>query len=161
MRRSKTFVRETAVKTKTKFGIGIGVIVVSLSALAFMGAKESKTYYHTIAELATLDSSATHQRMRVGGDVAEGSIKHLPGRVDFSLKGEGKTLDVSYVGADPLPDTFKDGAQCLIEGHAMPDGRFVAENVQAKCASKYEVAPGGQSTSGTTPQYAPTEGPKS
>ena len=66
----------------------------------------------------------------------------MPGRVDFVLKEDGKTLPVSYVGADPLPDTFKDGAQCLVEGHAMPDGRFVAEEVQAKCASKYEVAPG-------------------
>ena len=35
-------------KAKTKFGIGIGIIVVALSALAWMGAKESKTYYHTI-----------------------------------------------------------------------------------------------------------------
>ena len=41
-----------------------------------------------------------------------------------------------------MPDTFKDGAQSLVEGHAMPDGRFVAEQVQAKCASKYEAAPG-------------------
>jgi len=146
-------------KTKTKFGIGIGVILVSLSMLAWMGAKESKTYYHTIAELSTLDATSTHQRIRVGGDVAAGSIRHLPGRVDFSITGEGKTLPVSYVGADPLPDTFKDGAQCLIEGHAMPDGHFVAENVQAKCASKYEAAPG-QSTSGS-PQPAAADNPKS
>jgi cytochrome c-type biogenesis protein CcmE len=68
--------------------------------------------------------------------------------VDFALSAEGKSMPVSYVGADPLPDTFKDGAQCLVEGHAMPDGRFVAETVQAKCASKYEAAPGGD-TSGT------------
>jgi len=149
------------VKAKTKFGIGIAVILVSLSALAWMGAKESKTYYHTIAELPTLDASSSHQRIRVGGDVAAGSIHQMPGRVDFSLTGEGKTLPVSYVGPDPLPDTFKDGAQCLIEGHAMPDGRFVAETVQAKCASKYETGPG-ESTSGNgTPQPAPAENPKS
>ena len=49
---------------------------------------------------------------------------------------------MSYVGTDPLPDTFKDGAQCLVEGKVQPDGRFVAETVQAKCASKYEAAPG-------------------
>ena len=134
-------------KTKAKFGIGIGIIVLSLTALAWMGAKESKTYYHTIAELSSLGSTAQHQRLRVGGDVAAGSIQHLPGRVDFVLSAEGKRLPVSYVGADPLPDTFKDGAQCLIEGHAMPDGRFVAEQVQAKCASKYEAAPG-QNTTG-------------
>jgi cytochrome c-type biogenesis protein CcmE len=129
-------------KAKTKFGVGIGIIVVTLSGLAWMGAKESQTYYHTISELSTLNSSQAHQRIRVGGDVAAGSIQHMPGRVDFILKEDGKTLPVSYVGADPLPDTFKDGAQALVEGHAMPDGRFVAEEVQAKCASKYEVAPG-------------------
>lgn len=135
-------------KVKTKFGIGVGVIVVSLTALAWMGAKQSQTYYHTIAELSTLNSAAMHQRIRVGGDVAAGTIQHLPGRVDFVLKEEGKTLPVSYVGADPLPDTFKDGAQCLVEGKAMPDGRFVAEQIQAKCASKYEAAPGGDANPG-------------
>jgi cytochrome c-type biogenesis protein CcmE len=146
-------------KPKAKFGIGIGIIVISLSALAWMGAKESQTYYHTIAELPTLNSAARHQRIRVGGDVAAGSIHQMAGRVDFSLSAEGKTLPVSYVGADPLPDTFKDGAQCLVEGHTMPDGRFVAESVQAKCASKYEAAPGGD-TAGT-PSPAPAGNPKS
>jgi cytochrome c-type biogenesis protein CcmE len=128
-------------KTKTKFGIGVTIILVSLTALGWMGAKESKTYYHTITELATLDSASMHQRIRIGGDVATGSIQHMPGRVDFVLSAEGKKLPVSYVGTDPLPDTFKDGAQCLVEGHAMPDGRFVAEQLSAKCASKYEAAP--------------------
>ena len=146
-------------KIKTKFAIGIAIIVVSLSTLAWMGAKESKTYYHTITELSSLSGSAAHERIRVGGDVAAGSIRHLPGRVDFVLTGEGKDLNVSYVGADPLPDTFKDGAQALVEGHDMPDGKFVAEQVQAKCASKYEAAPG-QSTTGT-PQASPGDGNKS
>jgi cytochrome c-type biogenesis protein CcmE len=82
--------------------------------------------------------------------VAAGSIRHLPGRVDFVLEAEGKRLPVSYVGSEPLPDTFKDGAQCLVEGHAMPDGRFVASQVQAKCASKYQAAPN-QSSAFTPP----------
>ena len=99
-------------KAKTKFGVGIGIILLSLSALAWMGAKESQTYYHTVAELSSLDSSAMRQRMRVGGDVATGSIQRLAGRVDFVLSAEGKHLPVSYVGTDPLPDTIRDGAQC-------------------------------------------------
>jgi cytochrome c-type biogenesis protein CcmE len=128
-------------KVRAKFGVGIGIILVTLSALAWMGARESKTYYHTVAELASLDATALRQRIRIGGNVEAGSIQRLPGRVDFILKEEGQSLPVSYVGSDPLPDTFKDGAQCLIEGRAMPGGRFVAEQVQAKCASKYEAAP--------------------
>jgi cytochrome c-type biogenesis protein CcmE len=135
------------VKRQAKFGIGISVIVVSLGFLAWLGYGESKTYYHTIAELQTLNGSARSQRMRVGGTVETGSIRRLSGRVDFVLEGEGKKLPVSYVGSDPLPDTFVDKSQALVEGRPASDGRFVAEHVQAKCASKYEAAPGGDAPS--------------
>ncbi len=132
-------------RKQAKFGIGISVIVVSMGFLAWLGYGESKTYYHTIAELQTLNGRALKQRMRVGGTVAPNSIHRYSGRVDFVLVGEGKTLSVSYVGSDPLPDTFVDKSQALVEGSPSADGRFVAEQVQAKCASKYEAAPSGKS----------------
>jgi cytochrome c-type biogenesis protein CcmE len=116
--------------------------LVSLGCLAWLGYGESKTYYHTIAEYQALQGGARNHRMRLAGTVAAGSIKHLPGRVEFVLEEQGKTLPVSYVGSDPLPDTFADRAQALVEGHPADDGKFVAEHVQAKCASKYETAPG-------------------
>jgi cytochrome c-type biogenesis protein CcmE len=144
------------VKKQAKFGVGIGVIIAALGFLAWLGYGESKTYYHTIAELQTLTSSAKSQRMRIGGTVASGSIRHLSGRVDFVLEGEGKTLPVSYIGSDPLPDTFVDKSQALVEGRPAADGRFVAEVVQAKCASKYEAAPGGNG--GTAPRSAERSG---
>jgi cytochrome c-type biogenesis protein CcmE len=138
------------VHKRAKFGIGIGIIVASLACLAWMGYGESKTYYHTIAELQVLQGDALKHRMRVGGTVAPGSIRRLSGRVDFVLDGEGKSLPVSYIGSDPLPDTFIDKAQALVEGRPATDGRFVAEHVQAKCASKYEAAPGGNATAATS-----------
>lgn len=139
-------------KKQAKFGIGIGVIVVSLAFLAWLGYGESKTYYHTIAELQTLQGAERAHRIRVGGTVAPGSIHHLNGRVDFVLEGEGKSIPVSYIGSDPLPDTFVDKSQALVEGRPANDGRFVAEVVQAKCASKYEAAPGGSGGNATEPQ---------
>src|ERR1700726_4181911 len=117
-----------------------------MAFLAWLGYGESKTYYHTIAELPSLHGIARGHRIRVGGTVESGSIKRLSGRVDFVLQGEGKALPVSYVGSDPLPDTFVDKSQALVEGRPAADGRFVAEHVQAKCASKYEAAPGGTPT---------------
>ena len=129
-------------KKQAKFGIGVTVIVVSMAFLAWLGYGESKTYYHTIAELQTLHGSELSHRIRVGGTVAPGSIRRFTGRVDFVLDGEGKSLPVSYVGSDPLPDTFVDKSQALVEGRET-DGHFIAEVVQAKCASKYEAAPGG------------------
>ena len=143
-------------KKQMKFAVGSGVIVVALAFLAWLGYGESKTYYHTIAELQTLTGSARSQRIRVGGTVAPGSIHRLSGRVDFVLEGEGKSLPVSYIGGDPLPDTFADKSQALVEGRPAQDGRFVAEHVQAKCASKYEAAPG--TTKGPTPSSTARSG---
>src|SRR5262249_9408785 len=93
-------------KKQKKIGVGVGIIVVALGFLAWIGYGESKTYYHTIVELQTLNSSQRSQRICVGGTVAVGSIHHSSGRVDFVLEGEGKALPVSYAGSDPLPDTF-------------------------------------------------------
>ena len=109
--------------------------------LAWLGYGESKTYYHTIAELSTLQGAARAHRIRVGGTVEPGSIHRSQGRVDFVLDGEGKQLPVSYVGSDPLPDTFIDKSQALVEGSLERNGSFTAQQVQAKCASKYEAAP--------------------
>jgi len=139
-------------KKQAKFGIGIGIIVVSMACLAWLGYSESKTYYHTLAELDSLKGSERAQRMRIGGTVQNGSIHRTTGRVDFVLEGEGKSLPVTYVGSDPLPDTFVDNSQALIEGRPDTDGRFKAEHIQAKCASKYEAAPGG--TPAATPAPA-------
>ncbi len=130
-------------QNRSKFGVGIGVIVVALAFMAWLGYGESKTYYHTIAEYQSLDSSARSHRMRLAGTVAPGTIKRYPGRIDFVLEEQGKTLAVSYTGSDPLPDTFIDKSQALVEGRPGSGGQFVAEHVQAKCASKYEAAPGG------------------
>lgn len=127
--------------TKVKFGVGVVIIVGTLVALGWVGARESKTYYHTISEISSMKSAEMRQRMRVSGYVAQGSIRHLPGRVEFVLTEENRSLPVSYTGTSPLPDTFKDDAQALVEGKMGADGKFTAEDVTAKCASKYEIAP--------------------
>lgn len=126
---------------RKKFVLGSGIIVATLLALAYVGFTQSKTYYHTISELPTLRPSALRQRMRVSGNVRARSITQVDGRTHFVLEEQGKSLAVSYIGRDTLPDTFKDGAQALVEGRLMPEGGFVAEQVQAKCASKYEASP--------------------
>src|SRR5882757_4555965 len=129
-------------KKQAKFGVGIGVIVAAMGFLAWLGYGESKTYYHTIAELPTLTGSAKSQRMRVGGTVAPGSIHRVTGRIDFVLEGEGKTLPVSYIGSDPLPDTFVEQAPVPVGGRPCSDGRFVGEVVPTKSASKEGAATG-------------------
>jgi cytochrome c-type biogenesis protein CcmE len=125
-----------------KFAVLIGIVVGALVWLASSGVSETKTYYKTISELGQMGDRAYQERLRVAGDVASGSIQHSNGQVQFTLTQEKRELKVAYAGSDPLPDTFRDGAQALADGRMGHDGIFHATKIQAKCASKYEAKPG-------------------
>jgi cytochrome c-type biogenesis protein CcmE len=127
--------------TYVKFGAMVVVIIGVLAWLAMGGISDSKTYYKTIAELGQMGDQAKGRRIRVGGDVQAGSIVRNGAEVTFVMHQEAKMLKVVYNGIDPLPDTFKDGAQALADGKLGPDGVFQASKIQAKCASKYEAKP--------------------
>jgi cytochrome c-type biogenesis protein CcmE len=128
-------------KPYVKFGVLTALIVGSLVWLALGGVKETQTYYKTIPELQKMGNSAQGQRLRVGGDVEPGSIVKAGSQVTFLLHQDSHQLKVVYRGTDPLPDTFKDGAQALADGRLGTDGVFEANKIQAKCASKYEAKP--------------------
>ena len=74
----------------------------------------------------------------MGGLVKDGSIiisktNYLD--CSFVLK-EGKTeLNVKY--DQTRPDLFKDGAEVIVTGQYL-DGIFYADELQTKCASRYE-----------------------
>ncbi|HUK17205.1 MAG TPA: cytochrome c maturation protein CcmE [Bryobacteraceae bacterium] len=125
-----------------KFAALVVVIVGTLVWLGFSGSGQSGTYYKTIAELGQMGTQAYGKRLRVGGDVENGSIQRVGHETCFILKQDKQTLKVAYSGTDPLPDTFRDGAQALAEGKLGSDGTFHANKIQAKCASKYESKPG-------------------
>jgi len=125
---------------KWKFGIGIGIILAIVAWEAVSGFQQSKTYYVTVNELA--QGQAARRHVRVGGVVAQGSIDRRGGKLTFRLAQDTKTLAVTYVGTETLPDTFKDGAQAIVDGDFLANGEFRADKIQAKCASKYQAAPG-------------------
>ena len=125
-----------------KFAVLIAVVIAALVWLASTGVSETKTYYKTIAEVGQMGDRAFTERLRVAGDVASGSIQRANGQVSFTLTQDKLQLKVAYTGADPLPDTFRDGAQALADGRMGRDGVFHASKIQAKCASKYEAKPG-------------------
>ncbi len=140
-----------------KFGVATGIIILGLAYLAFTGVQQSKSYYVTIKELRTMDSSVYAKRLRVAGNVAPGSIKRQGSHVEFTLVEQDLTLPVVYNGSEAPPDTFVDNAQALAEGSYGHDGVFHAKMLQAKCASKYAPKDQQQGTPGQTPATQRTE----
>ena len=124
---------------KLKFAVGIGIILAVVIWEAVSGFQQSKTYYFTVDELVS--GKMARQRVRVGGIVAADSIERHGNEVTFRLAQNTSSIPVTYVGSDPLPDTFKSGAQAIVEGEYAASGEFRAQKIQAKCASKYEAAP--------------------
>ena len=135
-------------KKQLRFAIGICVVLVAIAYFAFAGYNEGKAYYKTIDEVATLDAKDAAKRLRVAGLVKEGTIERSGKDLRFvlahDLDGDDHTLVVNYVGSAPVPDTFKDRAEAIVEGKRMPDGTFEADHIQAKCASKYEAKYGAE-----------------
>jgi cytochrome c-type biogenesis protein CcmE len=125
-----------------KFTALIAIVIGTLAWLAASGMSGSQTYYKSISEMDQMGGQAYGKRLRVGGDVAAGSIQRVGKEVQFVLTQDKLTLKVAYTGSEPLPDTFRDGAQALADGKLDQDGVFRAGKIQAKCASKYEAKPG-------------------
>lgn len=137
----------------TKFIVAAVVVIGVVAWLAASGARDTKSYYVTISELQKMGSKAYTRNLRVAGNVQPGSIVRNGTNATFNLLEQGKTLRVTYQGAEPPPDTFKDDAQALAIGTFGRDGEFHATQLQAKCASKYapQTKPGAAPTGNTAP----------
>ena len=108
--------------------------------MVFSGLSENTVYFLNVSEAraATADKL---QAARLFGTVApDNLLKNVDGPgASFLLQDKddaGLTLPVVYKGA--VPDTFKAGAEVIVEGGLQPDGRFMAKTLMTKCPSKYQ-----------------------
>ena len=108
--------------------------------LVYSGLSENSVYFLNVSE-ALAAPQDTLRTARLFGTVAENDLtpsQDGPG-VTFRLvdkDNSGQTMMVRYRGA--VPDTFKPGAEVIVEGGMMPDGLFAAKTLMTKCPSKYE-----------------------
>ena len=81
------------------------------------------------------------KKLQVHGYVVPGSIGKKRDALEyrFDIQRNGKTMRAFYNGI--VPDTFKDDSEVVLTGVLTNEG-FVANDMTAKCPSKYEAAPG-------------------
>jgi cytochrome c-type biogenesis protein CcmE len=140
-------------RNNVRIGIAVAIILGTIGWLAYSGYGSSKSYYVTIAELGKMGDKAYKSNLRLEGFVKPGSIEQNGTNVTFVLDefeshsakaGTGRLMTVVYKGSEPPPDTFKDDSQALAVGTFGRDGKFHANELQAKCASKYAPGQPGQ-----------------
>jgi len=122
---------------KRRFLIGGITVFLAIGYLVFMGFQDSVTYYYTVSELMEQGSSIYDENVRVKGQVAPGSVEQeATGRIlRFTIIDGEESLSVTYQGA--VPDTFKVGAEVIVEGQFNSNGIFQAHTLMPKCPSRY------------------------
>ena len=127
-------------RKQLKFVVGSAVIILTVAYLAYSGYQDSKSYFQTVPELYAMKDAAYGVRTQVSGDVvADSIVRSTDGKVvDFVIGQEPQTLKIRYVGKEPLPDTLVNRATAVASGSLGRDGVFTANQITAKCASKYE-----------------------
>jgi cytochrome c-type biogenesis protein CcmE len=112
----------------------VSVLAVALVMVLF-ALRDSVVFFHTPSDVTARNLPAG-QRFRLGGLVAEGSVKRGQDvAVEFSVTDTLKTIPVSYRGI--LPDLFREGQGVVAEGKLDASGRFVADTVLAKHDENY------------------------
>lgn len=108
--------------------------------LAYSGFSENSVYFLNVAEAKAATPDKLTAARLFGTEASQGIEKHRNGPgVTFSLEDKdnaSQTIMVSYSGA--VPDTFKAGAEVIVEGGMGPEGRFAAKTLMTKCPSKYQ-----------------------
>ncbi|GGD72981.1 cytochrome c maturation protein CcmE [Croceicoccus mobilis] len=112
------------------------VVLIGAGLLAAWALRNQASYFYVPSDIAS-DPPEAGRAIRLGGMVQEGSIQRQADGVtiDFVV-GDGKAVvPVRFSGI--TPDLFVEGSGVVAEGHMMPDGTFLADNLLAKHDENY------------------------
>ena len=112
-----------------------------LGYLLFSGISENSVYFINVAEAKAMPPEKLGS-VRLFGTVKHEGIDRMTGTpgVRFLIEdpeNTSLTMNVEFKGA--VPDTFKGGAEVILEGGLnMERNVFIAKTLMTKCPSKYE-----------------------
>ena len=132
-------------KKQSRFAAGAALVVGLVGYLMVTGMRDSMVYYYTPDELVAkvaADRSVHEVGVKVGGRVVPGSVAFDQTTLDLrftivDIESGKATFPVHYQG--PLPDTFEEGRDVVVEGRFTQAGTFEATTVLTKCGSRYEA----------------------
>lgn len=109
----------------------IGAALLAMSAL-----REQASYFYAPSDVAR-DGVPVGRAIRLGGMVADGSIRRAADGVtiDFLVTDGQARVPVRYTGI--VPDLFREKSGVVAEGRFVAPGRFVADTILAKHDERY------------------------
>ncbi len=127
-------------KSTPMYVVALLLFLSGAGYLVYSGLTENSVYFLNVSEALAVESEKL-KAARLFGTVAAEDLHRMeqgPGVV-FRLVDKDNTsqaLVVRYHGA--VPDTFKAGAEVIVEGGLNGEGEFAAKTLMTKCPSKYQ-----------------------
>jgi len=121
----------------------VGVVVAVVGYLALSSVGSALVYYLTPTELLERGDAAVGETVRLGGQVAVGSVSGPATDLRFVLTDGDSSIPVHSTVAPTR--SFREGSGAVVEGSLGADGLFEASQVIVKHDENYEApAPGTQ-----------------
>ena len=128
---------------RTKW-FALGALAVAAAAFLFIaigGIGDNLVYYWGPKELRSAGSKAIGATVRLGGQVAVGSVKRGDGVSDLEFDVTDGTAIVHVVSRGVPPQLFRDRIGVVVEGTLVKDGSFESRRLMVSHDNKYR-APG-------------------
>lgn len=129
------------------FFAGLAGVAAVVGWLIWTGISDTLVYYHTPSELLALsatDDLIQERGVKVSGLVVPGSYVASSDELlhTFLVEDpEDPDVRITVEFRHPIPDTFTDEAEVVMEGQYQGAGVFAATEVLTKCGSRYEAMP--------------------
>lgn len=126
-------------KTRRFVILALAVAALAFLAIAAGGINDNLVYYWTPTDLRAAGDKAYGATIRLGGMVAEGSIRHRAGTtgVEFDVKDANAVVHVKSSGVPP--QMFRDGIGVVVEGTMTRDGSFESYRLMVSHNNEYRA----------------------
>lgn len=146
-------------KRDRRFFVGLVGVAAVVSWLVWTGISDTMVYYLTPSELierAEAAPAALERGVKVSGEVVPGSYERAADQLLHTFivaDPDRPEVRLTVHFRHPLPDTFTDEAEVVMEGRYLGEGVFEATEVLTKCGSRYEALPEEMGPSGYGPEH--------
>lgn len=133
---------------KRTFGIAAGIVIAGVFGYLLLGGiGDNIVFFLTPQELLAREEKGFDVPVRLGGQVAPGSVQWNAEAIDLRFKLTDGVKEVSVHSKSAPPAMFRDGQGVVVEGRYGRDGVFTADNLMVKHNEEYRAPKPGEKPS--------------
>jgi cytochrome c-type biogenesis protein CcmE len=124
--------------------LSLGVAAIGFAILAVSGINKNLVYYWSPSDLQRAGDKAYGATIRLGGQVAPGSVRTgaRSSQLDFDVTDKHRTVHVKSTGIPP--QMFREGIGVVVEGTMTRAGYFQSDRLMVSHNNEYRAPKDGQ-----------------